>query len=114
VIDTGSDVTVVAAVRATAVTSWDPSETLVESHTTAYGTVESSAPTSVPSIWNWTPNTPSPVVDASRDTEEPDTVEPATGADTDTVGSGGEASTCTLENNDSPAVAASSSIAKNR
>jgi hypothetical protein len=75
-----------AASRATAVTTCEPSATERESHDSDHGAVTTSAPTFTPSSRNCTPTTPtSSDADADNPTT-PETVDPPTGDDTDTVG----------------------------
>ena len=87
VIDTGAEVvTLPAASRATAVTLWVPLVTEDEFHDVANGDDVSSAPTLVPSTLNCTPTTPTLSAAVAANETVPDTVAPAAGDDTDTVG----------------------------
>ena len=84
---TGAEVvTLPAASRATAVTLWVPLATVVELHDIPYGAVVSSPPTLVPSTLNCTPATPTLSAALAAKFTVPDTVAPAAGAVTDTVG----------------------------
>ena len=86
---TAADVVVLPeASRARAVSECGPLMLFQEFQTTAYGALVSSAPSGSPSTRNWTPATAS-LSDALAVTFTvvPDTVEPAVGAVTATVGS---------------------------
>src|SRR4051794_16578295 len=76
-----------AASRATALSVCDPFATVVESHVTEYGAEVSSRPRLAPSSLNCTPATPT-LSDAFAETATaaPETVEPAAGAVSETVG----------------------------
>src|SRR4051812_22494678 len=76
-----------AASRATAVRTWVPLGTVVESHETEYGAALTSEPRLLPSTLNWTPATPT-LSDALAETvtPEPATVAPSAGAVRETVG----------------------------
>jgi hypothetical protein len=87
VTDTGAEVVALPLVSvAVAVTECEPFATDVESHGTEYGDVVSGAPTAVPSTLSCTLATPTLSEADALNVTDPDTVAPAAGAVTDTVG----------------------------
>ena len=75
-----------AASRATAVIVWLPLPAPLVAQAIEYGAVVSSAPTLAPSTLNCTPTTPTASAAVAVTVTEPDTVAPAAGAVTETVG----------------------------
>src|SRR3954469_3611759 len=72
--------------RATAVNVWLPSAAVVVFHETEYGALTTSLPRLAPSSLNCTPAMPLPSAAHAETTVVPDTIAPAAGDFTDTVG----------------------------